>query len=78
MDLSVEARPNERNWFDIIQAAEYLSVRPRTIHEAVWASELERARLGKRLIFSRAALDEWASSKLEREGHSHRQRIKVA
>jgi excisionase family DNA binding protein len=60
MDSSAEVCVNTRNWMDIAQAAAYLSVRPRTIREAVWVGDLERTRLGKRLIFSRAALDAWA------------------
>lgn len=68
MESNVEVCANERKWFDIEGAAKYLAVKPRTIREGVWAGELERAKIGKRFIFSRASLDAWAESKMCREG----------
>lgn len=68
MATTVEVCSTARNWLDINQAAAYLAVKVRTVREAVWAGELERARLGKRFIFSRTALDAWATSKMAREG----------
>jgi excisionase family DNA binding protein len=68
MESMVEVSAKTRTWFEIKGAAEYLGVKVRTIREAIWAGELERARLGKRFIFSRASLDAWASSKMVREG----------
>jgi excisionase family DNA binding protein len=67
MEATVEVCRVERCWFDIDAAAEYLMVRPRTIREAVWSGELERAHLGKKFIFCRDALDRWARSKTRRE-----------
>jgi excisionase family DNA binding protein len=68
METTAQVRSNERNWMDVEQAATYLAVKPRTIREAVWAGELERAKIGKRFIFSRASLDAFAQSKMTREG----------
>lgn len=56
-----------RTWFDINQAAIYLSVRPKTIRSAILAGAVRRAKLGKRFVIPREDLDAWARRQLVRE-----------
>jgi excisionase family DNA binding protein len=53
----------DRRWLRIEEAANYLGVVPYTVRNAVWSGELAAAKLGNRLVFDRADLDAWATSK---------------
>lgn len=57
----------EKRWYDVQEAAAYLSVAPFTIRNAVWDGLLAYSRLGKKFIFDRADLDRLAESRKQRE-----------
>lgn len=57
----------QRRWFDVKAAADYLAVRPHTIRDAVWNGWLSYSKLGKKFVFDRADLDRLAESRKQRE-----------
>lgn len=52
----------EREVLNAEEAAEFLGVDRKTVYEAVARRQLPHRRLGKRILFSRAALLEWLSA----------------
>ena len=56
-----------KRWLTVAQAAEYLSVTKYTIRDAVWSGTLPYLRAGKRFVFDRLDLDEWAEMRKQVE-----------
>jgi hypothetical protein len=54
--------------FDIPGAARFLSATPWAVRRAIYAGKLSYKRVGKRIIISRAVLEEFVNTGLEREG----------
>ncbi len=45
------------------EVADFLGVDRKTVYEAAWRAEMPHRRLGRRLLFSRAALIDWLRCK---------------
>jgi excisionase family DNA binding protein len=57
----------EKRWFNIPEAATYLSCVAYTIRNAIWSGELPFVRCGKRIIVDKADLDRWCESRKQLE-----------
>jgi len=58
--------PADRGVREVITAdevAEFLGLDRKTVYEAAWRAELPHRRIGRRLLFSRAALVDWLRCK---------------
>jgi excisionase family DNA binding protein len=53
----------EREVMTADEVAEFLGVDRKTVYEAAWRAELPHRRIGRRLLFSRAALIHWLRCK---------------
>jgi excisionase family DNA binding protein len=61
---SREAEPSLREVLNTDEVAELLGVGRNSVYEAAGRGELPHRRMGKRLLFSRAAVLDWLSCKV--------------
>ncbi|HKA87336.1 MAG TPA: helix-turn-helix domain-containing protein [Haliangiales bacterium] len=65
---NVGAEMLDREVMTADEVAAFLGVDRKTVYEAAWRGEMPHRRIGRRLLFSRAALVDWLRCKGSSEG----------